>query len=167
MKKVSIIAFSILVFFLAVGFQTTQPDVKKNVGALGDVKYSVLEPGLFKKINGDGWVPMDGRIIAGDDLEKRTGMKSIPDARGIFIRGMNLGRDINTGDPDGDKNVGRYQTDGVGPHKHRIAGGANGPGAHSTVGGNMEPFVSDDGLNTLPETRPRNIALYVYIKISE
>jgi len=41
-------------------------------GAVGDVKYSILNPTDFVKENGDCWVPMDGRSLAGSRLAIHT-----------------------------------------------------------------------------------------------
>ncbi len=56
-------------------------------GAVGDVKYSVLDPAQFAAVNGDCWVPFDGRPLASSaQLRQITGWSSLPDAGGIFLR---------------------------------------------------------------------------------
>ncbi len=144
---------------------------------LGDVKYSVLDPTKFTEINGPGWVLMNGQSIEGSDLFALTGVKTAPDARGVFIRGMNLGRDPNTGDSDGDRQVGSFQNYQTRKHSHIINPLTVG---HSNNGnGGAHQIVSDDGgsWNNISirqttdevggeETRPKNITLYAYIKVS-
>lgn len=68
-------------------------------GAVGDVKYSILNPDEFRLENGDCWVPMDGRSIAGSKLAARTGRSSIPDGSGLFIRSQEFNGGANN-DPD-------------------------------------------------------------------
>lgn len=60
----------------------------KCSGAVGDVKYSILNPTQFKDVNGDCWVPMDGRNIFGTKLATILGTNTIPDAGGLFLRGQ-------------------------------------------------------------------------------
>ena len=33
-----------------------------DIGELGDIKYSILEPDNFQRIHGQGWVVMEGPI---------------------------------------------------------------------------------------------------------
>jgi len=57
-------------------------------GAVGDVKYSILEPTEFAEENGDCWVPMKGQMLAvNDTLRKKWQVKKLPDASGMFLRG--------------------------------------------------------------------------------
>jgi hypothetical protein len=153
---------------------------------LGDVRDSVLEPGVFTSRNA-GWVLMDGRNVEGSDLFAINGAANIPDGRGVFIRGMDLGRNAidGKGDPEGNTRVlNIVQMDEFLAHNHDIRdpGHAhifrvpNGNGS-SGIPGNPQ------GLEETPtsrsqtgitielrggvETRPRNIVLYRYIKINE
>lgn len=139
-----------------------------SVGAIGDVKYSVLEPDKFTRENGDGWVLMDGREIRGTDLWRLTGMEKLPDARGVFIRGMNIGRDHGNGDADGDRQVGSSQNDLFKDHSHQFAcsGDTNAAAgnARTEIGWGLRTTSGASGGGS--ETRPRNIALYTYIKVS-
>ena len=75
-------------------------------GAVGDVKYSILNPADFAKENGTCWVPMDGRSLAGSKLATHTGSYSspnLPNGGGFFLRSQEFansnqdeGRDTNT-----------------------------------------------------------------------
>lgn len=60
----------------------------KCSGAVGDVKYSILDPTQFAKVNGDCWVPMDGRaLLVADKLRQLVPtMGNIPDGSGAFLR---------------------------------------------------------------------------------
>ena len=136
-------------------------------GNLGDVKYSILDPEQFTKENGPGWVIMQGQSIAGSDLTLITGQKKLPDSRGVFIRGMNLGRDAKSGDSDGNRLVGSYQWDSFKKHNH--------PYTNPQGTQNLGHFNSDGwegkrdrtGQVGGDETRPKNITLYIYIKINQ
>jgi len=176
-----------LVFLLLIGvtvavtasrYQSSPP----SIGAIGDVKYSVLDPEKFKEKNGEGWVLMDDRDIKGSDLHKLTGLDKLPDARGIFIRGMNLDRKSEEGDAEGNRPLGKYQKDSFAKHSHKFndAYFADAtPNCNEKYGknwlgekdGDVDNRICDNlEKETEPvgekETRPRNIALYTYIKIS-
>ncbi|NVM66875.1 hypothetical protein FHW88_005193 [Mucilaginibacter sp. SG538B] len=159
------------------------------IGAIGDVKYSVLPPDKFKEENGNGWALMDDKIpLQGSDLNTKHGITSLPDARGLFIRSLNLNRNDEKGDPYAKENkrarsVGEYQGDAVGKHTHPIdmktgymlnLGAFQNPPPVSIFVGDRPAYNNSYGGLTatdasLPiiETRPKNIALYTYIKIND
>ncbi len=163
-------------------------------GQVGDIKYSILAPDDFAKENGDCWVPMDGRSIAGSSLEKYV--SSIPDAGGLFLRAQEF---ENGADNDPDRNAGTpiatVQADSLKSHTHTVDKG----GAHShllrsveqrkfdfgdvpitaisideeddTV--NFSGKIFDDGQHTheiintgYEETRPKNLNFWIYIRIN-
>ncbi len=150
-----------------------------SVGAVGDVKYSILEPDKFTQENGDGWVLMEGQDIKGTDLWKLTGIETLPDARGVFLRGLNRGRNKEEGDAEGDRQVGSSQDDTFENHSHPVGPlvlgwnteGNNGKHRIDTDDGgswgnppyDVEQIAKPVGKE---ETRPRNIALFTYIKVS-
>ena len=56
-------------------------------GAVGDVKYSILDYAQFQLANGDCWVPMDGRTIPGTTaLAQEFNITQVPDMSGLFMR---------------------------------------------------------------------------------
>ena len=55
-------------------------------GAVGDIKYSLLPPDKFKDVNGDCWVPLDGRSLSSTDALYQQGVTTLPNAGGTFIR---------------------------------------------------------------------------------
>jgi hypothetical protein len=168
---VAILMFSIA--FFALSFIPPVSD-----GKIGDIRYSILNPQKFIQTHGSGWVLMDGRNINNSNLFQFIGMVNLPDARGVFIRGMNIGRDVTNGDAEGDRSVGQYQADGVKRHQHGFSdawfaevncGHGNILGSRSSDGDNMkceDHDITDNGVGLIDETRPRNISLYVYVKIS-
>jgi len=152
----------------------------KPIGAIGDVKYSVLPPYKFREENGKGWVLMDNNIpLQGSNLNTKHGITSLPDARGLFIRSLNLKRNDDKADPYSKENnnterqMGDFQTDAFKLHRHSIAGklleasggiGFYGYGFESNSRQSTRNYsTTEDGGN---ESRPKNIALYTYIKIN-
>ncbi len=88
-----------------------------------------------------------------------------------------MGREMG-GDPQTDRRVGTYQQDAIGPHTHVFHDNTGTPTSETgnagmtshTNRGEIRRKVTDgpqasDPENIAPETRPRNIALYFYIKI--
>ncbi|RIB25149.1 hypothetical protein C2G38_2166587 [Gigaspora rosea] len=56
---------------------------------------------------------MDGSSIFGSDLEKKFGWNSVPDARGLFLRCKNNGRNDGLENPSGELDLGQYQSDNL------------------------------------------------------
>ncbi|MDO8365984.1 MAG: hypothetical protein Q7T20_04240 [Saprospiraceae bacterium] len=162
-------------------------------GAVGDIKHSILNPTQFAAVNGACWVPMDGRALAStDQLRVITGMLSVPDGSGLFLRSQEF-----SGGADNDPSrtsasaIATLQGEAVQLHNH----GVNDPGhAHNYDDSNREqggtsyfiaggerfsgPITSSNQLtqfNTTgisiqnaggPETRPKNLNFWVYIRIN-
>jgi hypothetical protein len=163
-------------------------------GALGDIKYSILNPQEFAEENGDCWVPMDGRNIVGSRLSSKLGMNNLPDAGGMFLRGQEFANGPDN-DPDRDSSspIATMQSDGVKPHSHTM----NNAGAHThgyeyfiastphdlRAGGDYTSVrfgygwqsrnttTSGDHTHTIndndgSETRPKNLNVWTYIRIN-
>jgi hypothetical protein len=135
------------------------------------------------------WAPADGRNVPGSAFERAVSMTTVPDLRGIFIRGLNV-FDLsetthNARDPE-NRTVGSYQTDGFTKHNHgggthnHTTGTQNGavpanPGLivrvpAGTIGdrypsktSDAEKVIEDNGGS---ETRPKNVAVFYYIRIN-
>jgi len=108
----------------------------------------------------------------------------LPDLRGVFLRGANLGRATGLGNPDGDQALGTFQVDEAGPHTHPISD----PGhTHTEEHVSRQRRVDDNGsdflgggnsttntgwsttgisvqTNSSVETRPRNVTVLHIIK---
>jgi hypothetical protein len=69
-------------------------------GAVGDVKYSILNPTQFAAVNGNCWVPMDGGNMAGSKLATIIGGTTVPNAGGLFLRGQEFSGQTANHDPD-------------------------------------------------------------------
>lgn len=152
-----------------------------DTGAVGDVKYSVLPPEKFRSVNGPNWYLLDDQVpLVNSKLASlEFGITALPDARGMFIRGLNDNRSDAYADPFSQENNNRMrkitdiQSDDFKRHNHPINGrfmeaeggrGFNGYGLNSNSAVGYQTYsTSENGGN---ETRPKNIALYVYIKIN-
>jgi hypothetical protein len=114
--------------------------------------------------SGGIWVLADGRT-ATTEYFKATGENKVPDLRGAFLRGLNAGRTDGREDPEGtDRAAGSYQADTLKSHSHleNLAsgnGGVHSGGSYGVI--NQVQTGKTGGL----ETRPRNVAVYWYIKI--
>jgi hypothetical protein len=92
-------------------------------GAVGDVKYSILDPVKFAAENGSCWVPMNGAALpSGCALRQLTGMTSLPDAGGLFIRGQEFtGGQDNDPDRSPTSDIATVQGDAFKSHTHTVA----------------------------------------------
>jgi len=148
-------------------FAQTDPD-ENCTGAVGDVKYSILDPSKFREVNGDCWVLMDGRNLPTGNTLREMGYANIPDARGVFLRSLD-NRTTERLDVDREfgTSVGHYQDDEFKSHHHGnardnvswIGGGST--FTNVTTGGNNQSSALRGG----NETRPKNIIVWTYIRI--
>ena len=176
-------------------------------GAVGDVKYSILNPTQFALENGDCWVPMNGGSMFGSKLATILQTNTIPNASGLFLRAHEY---TEGNDPDRSPSsaIATVQSDETRSHSHghnltftngstNVAGShthtiriskrgfdADGPdgqgledsqdddfrpntepaGDHShSVTGTISGGINNHGGN---ETRPKNMNLYVYIRVN-
>ncbi|MCW3109929.1 MAG: hypothetical protein JWQ09_4435 [Segetibacter sp.] len=144
-------------------------------GCLGDIKYSILRSDSFRKINGSGWILLNGNtdtlensLFRISKLKNLMGIATLPDARGVFLRGMNLGRSKDSGNADGDTRIGTYQRDTFSLHQHKIDKGYGGGGGGYVQNAQWGPHNTDQTTQGVGgnETRPRNIVVFIYIKIN-
>jgi hypothetical protein len=97
--------------------------VVKCSGAVGDVKYSILNPTQFAAQNGDCWVPMDGRALTvNDKLRQITGINTLPNAGGLFIRSQEMNGSNNDSDRTESSSIAALQSDNFGSHNHVLGG---------------------------------------------
>lgn len=186
---------TLALFILSVATPSVAQDVDKALEGVGDVVYSILSQDLFNATHSGQWVLLDGRAFdaewpltkfmnanSGFDLlePSATGPALLPDARGVFVRGININRDAESGDPAPNRRVGSYQSDAFKMHMHdgTYNGNAHRSG-RDTDNKTMTHMSPSDGnrdrgiikfktldAGTEPETRPRNITLYTYVKVS-
>lgn len=106
-------------------------------GAVGDVKHSILNPTQFAAVNGNCWVPMDGRSLATTDkLRQITGMTSLPNGGGLFIRSQEFPNSINYDDNrDSNSPIAQVQVEDYRSHAHSaslsVSGSTTSDGSHS------------------------------------
>jgi hypothetical protein len=156
---------------------------------VGTIIASMLEPADFAREVGDvertkkQWEIADGREIdTASDYCQLTKKTKIPDLRGMFLRGMNV--EGAGADPDKNREVGTSQEDAFQKHDHEIKpdwpltgyekkayerGDANEPGYTKHADGKDAPKVETlrtTVAGTEDETRPKNVAVYFYIKIN-
>lgn len=163
-------------------------------GAVGDIKYSILNPTEFEAENGACWVPMDGRALATTDkLRIRTGMTTVPNGGGFFLRAQEFSNTDQDPDRTYTSSIAQGQGDTFRSHNH--TGTTNNDGSHEhTVtktrgfdgGGFVGIVETPDGLQRSitipssgahthsfttnasgsPETRPKNLNFWIYIRIN-
>jgi len=165
---------------------------------IGTIKYSMLNESTFQRINGEGWVLMNGRCVESlccknkikkgssvtcetkdSDYFKLTGEKEIPDSRGKFLRAKNNGiksedcpdkyKDKNCFDQEGERDLGSYQGDDFKSHTHvTTANVGNGTARNGAMvpTGIKSPRSNSEAAGG-NETRPKNIAVNIFIKIND
>lgn len=144
---------------------------------VGSIVASMLTEAQFQGINGSDWVLADGRSVAGTIYETATGSSTVPDLRGMALRGKNNGRSDGNQDPGGERALGNFQNDAMQGHFHGITtystnlGGGSLPGtAQNTPQSTSTGAAITDGVNGTPrtasETRVKNIAVNYFIKVS-
>lgn len=126
------------------------------------------------------WAPADGRRVPNSQFSVITSHERIPDLRGVFVRGLNQfdagpsGPPMENGknDPTENRVPGSYQADELKKHSHPIV--TNDDGTPVTNGNykatayskHNGPTVNSEEGGTGTETRPKNVALYYYIRIN-
>jgi hypothetical protein len=102
-------------------------------GALGDIKYSILNPTQFAAVNGDCWVPMDGKTLAPTTaLRVLTGRTTLPDGGGVAIRAQEFsGGQNNDVDRTAASPIATLQGSSIAGHDHAI--GTAGAHTHDYV----------------------------------
>lgn len=147
------------------------PEVGGAAFPVGAVIASYLAPPRMKERYGDQWALADGREVSTKTaFYEITGKTQLPDLRGMFIRGLNAERKDGKQDPEGDgRGVGEYQADTLQRHAHdNTAAGIWGRSFKGEDGSPKTAHEKKDGKTGTTggtETRPRNVALYYYVRI--
>lgn len=143
-----------------------------SVLPVGSVVASMLTEGQFQGAASTGWILADGRNVAGSDFALLTGFSTVPDLRGVFVRGKNNGRSTGSGNSEGERTLGTYELDQFASHTHpylyrtpsAAAGGSDGGGDTDRGLNDVNATTSATGTGT--ETRPRNVTLNYFIRIN-
>lgn len=164
-----------------------------NATPVGTVVASLLDFQSFRAHLGETgdwdpntskWAPANGQSVAGSEYWriKSGGTEgtetSVPDMRGLFLRGLNaIGpgyeqRADGKQDPDETRRTaGMYQADSFERHHHelraplRVGTQIHGPG-WATDAPDVERSIATDERGEAAETRPRNVAVYYYVRIN-
>lgn len=144
-----------------------------SVLPVGSYAFSALTEAQYQDQTSTGWVLADGRGCAGSAYALLTGNTSVPDARGVVLRGKNNGRASGTGNQSGELALGTYQGDAVEQHTHSVAASqlseVGGPIVHddgsefaviprTTTGGMLTGHIAD-------ETRVRSVTTNIFFRI--
>lgn len=179
-----------------------------SIGAVGNYLLNILAPvgtvwGSMLFDSGDGshpsnsfqsqlgsgnpspatWVLADGRDVTGSRYQALTGNSTVPDLRGLMLRGSNYGgsaagtRADGKQNPDGTLAPGTYSADKFASHKHTFATdyvldtntGSRGAGSDGDQYGtnpvqlDNQIQINNTGGN---ETAPKTVTLNFFIRIN-
>lgn len=179
---------SVIVAVISTGMLTGE--IKRDVARLeaipiGTIIASMLNETEFNDASEGFWVLADGRNIANSEYSKLTKKTNAPDLQGYFLRGMDIG---SLRDPDGGtRQVGSSQMDAFQSHAHgerslslkgdkwQHSASPEGQLGHSESANKdsydylpTREIYEDNASGTIKagvETRPKNIAVFYYIKI--
>ena len=118
------------------------------------------------------WVLADGRASTMEYFQA-TGEDKVPDLRGMFLRGLNVGRADGKEDPDGASRVaGSYQTDSLKRHSHITMRPQDDAWLGDITNGDVNFSGAPYGCALIgteltggEETRSRNSAVFWYVKV--
>lgn len=138
-----------------------------NIGSIlpvGTIIHSMLSTAQFATEYGDNWVLADGRSVTGSKYASVTGLGTIPDMRGAFLRAKNNG---STRNPDGDLSLGTYSADKFASHNHSINTGDKIGSNIISVGVTSKDTGSVvTGSKGGNETAPKSITVNIFIRIN-
>ena len=152
---------------------------------IGDISSSILSEAQYQSIKGSGWVLADGRDVTGSSYSTLTGVTSIPDLRGQFLRGLDPS---GTVDPDGaTRTLGDTQADADQRVQGEFGSALQGlgsmdasgafsnrlhtqPRVPASIGSGQQStgwdFDNSNVIRTADETRPKNISVNFFVKIN-
>lgn len=90
-----------------------------NSGSLGEIKTSIATEAQFQALNGSGWILADGRNVAGSAYATFYSTTTVPDFRGLILRGKNNSRADGYQDTAGELTLGNSYGDEIGGHIHQ------------------------------------------------
>lgn len=140
---------------------------------VGSVMHSMLTTAQFTSQVGVGdWLLADGSSCAGTRYASLTGATTVPDLRGIILRGKNNGRSTSSGNSDGDLSLGTYQADQLQDHFHSVKWAYNAGvdyGGDNNTGMDQNTTYNSGAANSANvgnETRPRSVTVNIFIRVN-
>ena len=122
--------------------------VVKCSGAVGDVKYSILDPTQFAAVNGNCWVPMDGRaMVSTDKLRIITNASNVPNGGGLFLRSQEFSGTDNDKDRTNASTIAQVQAEATKAHTHTGTAGGITSSPIMNAGSFFNTSFKDDGQN--------------------
>lgn len=148
--------------------------INSGRGSVGDVQSSMMTEAQFQALNGVDWVLSDGRNVAGSKYATIKGVTTVPDLRGVTLRGKNNGRVDGGQNPDGDLALGTFQSHQNADHGHAFSQGmqnaSSGVPGNVLIGGgvgqNVIAAFSSLGNSGGNETRMKNVTVNHFVKIN-
>ena len=181
MKLKNLLLLTMAGLFLSFITACSTQDFKRNLEEVGTIKQSLLKPTVFNATHKGVWVLLNGQELTTKTelfqilkknselniLTQRDGKYYLPNALGTFIRCSNY--DGNGEDPDKTRLVGSFQNEEFKSHTHDYQSSATKSVSGS---GSKSPFAWDPagyttGATGGVETRPKNISMFTYIKVSK
>ena len=161
---------------------------------VGEIVASMLDVTTFERLNNVAdkvkWVLANGVPCPPSDYLTLDPVKhaKLPDLRGVFLRGKNYDRDLESGNAQGDLTLGSEQTDAIQDHSHSFPSNpyfisqSKASGAHLQSGMSAGSAFEDGGVSGIsrltingtgqmstgqiaPETRPNNVTVNYFICI--
>lgn len=161
-----------------------------DLNPVGMIVPSELTEVQFQQENGTGWILADGRNIAGSLYATVTGASTIPDLRGVYLKGKNNGRADGNQDSAGERTLGSFQSSALpnvtgsaastyfsmrGPDSGALTANNTGGTVTSTGGygsSGAKGYIDFDAsrsssvYQSVSEARIRNICVNIFIKIN-
>lgn len=170
--------------------------IKTDDSPIGHIVSAMLTESQFRAIHGAGWALADSRsTVFGVSVSLTkygiiTGATSLPDLRGVVLRGKNNSRSDGNQNPAGERSLGDFENDQMQGHRHSMdiandagtllstrnyilgytnpGGSITGPWLAPANQGIKDPTT--DNTNGIPrtglETRMKNVTVNYFIKIN-
>ncbi|WP_339715797.1 hypothetical protein [Cyclobacterium amurskyense] len=194
MKKIKPILLTLVAFTLLSFTLSNSTIFEEDLEDIGIIKQSLLKPNQFNKTQKGTWVLLNGQEInkkselyklLGENFDLNILTKNgdkyfLPNASGAFIRSSNVNGEGH--DPDKTRKVGSFQLHAFKKHNHPLekniyrwnrsfSGHSTGPhvltnGSDGGTSNSKWVFETKHSGGSVLETRPSNISMYTYIKIS-
>jgi hypothetical protein len=159
---------SITINFPAIYPNPPKIELKKGVG---EIVASMLPENKFIDLYGKDWALANGEKTPSWAAYKIIS-DTLPDLRGVFLRGKNYDRPLSKGNPNGDLKLGTYSDDMFENHTHAIQISQKTDNFNRAILYRSEQNVPNKTVESQGsatggiETRPKNITVNYFIKIN-